>query len=66
MLGCKYEWCKTVPKITYAQYYVGVFLTNSGFPFCMALTASIFSKLLTGIPQVNGDDARVLIWGSYC
>ena len=52
-LGCKYDWCEEVPQIHFAQFYVSYFVTVLAYPFTVALTASLFSKVLGTIPQVS-------------
>ena len=52
-LGCKYDWCEEVPQIHFAQFYVSYFVTVLAYPFTVALTASLFSKVLGTIPQVR-------------
>ncbi|XP_023339903.1 major facilitator superfamily domain-containing protein 8 isoform X2 [Eurytemora carolleeae] len=49
--GCKYEWCTYIPKITVAQFLVGYALATMGYPFCVTLTASLYSKMLVGVNQ---------------
>merc|ERR1719341_371654 len=49
--GCKYEWCHYIPKITVAQFMAGYVLATIGYPFCITLNASLYSKVLGNIPQ---------------
>ena len=44
--GCRYEWCTNMPRITVVQFMVGFVLGTVGYPFCLTLSASIFSKII--------------------
>ena len=44
--GCRYEWCPNIPRITVVQFMVGFVLGTVGYPFCLTLSASIFSKII--------------------
>ena len=44
--GCRYEWCPNIPRITVVQFMVGFVLGTAGYPFCLTLSASIFSKII--------------------
>ena len=44
--GCPYCWCLSIPEIKVAQFMIGYIVCTAGFPFCIALIASIFSKVL--------------------
>ena len=50
--GCRLEWCDTIPKIEMAQFFVGAYITLVGYPFVVALTSGIYSRVLGNIPQV--------------
>ena len=45
-VGCPYCWCLSIPQIKVAQFMIGYIICTAGFPFCVALIASIFSKVL--------------------
>jgi len=49
--GCAYEWCLHIPKVTVAQFMVGFFIATTGYPFCVAIMGSLYSKSLGSIPQ---------------
>ena len=51
--GCRLEWCKYIPKIHMAQFFVAAYVTLIGYPFVVALTSGIYSRVLGNIPQVN-------------
>ena len=36
-----------------AQFFVGAYITLVGYPFVVALTSGIYSRVLGNIPQVN-------------
>merc|ERR550519_345581 len=44
--GCSYEWCTTTPRIEVAQFMVGFVVATAGYPFCLTLSGSLYSKLL--------------------
>ena len=50
--GCAYEWCLYIPKVTVAQFMVGFFVATAGYPFCVAVIGSLYSKVMGTIPQV--------------
>jgi len=66
--GCWYDWCKHVPRIHIAQFMVGFVVATAGYPFCLTLTGSIYSKLLgssnpgfwLGLFATSGSLARVI------
>ena len=45
--GCPYCWCLSIPQIKVAQFMIGYIVCTAGFPYCIALIASIFSKVYT-------------------
>ena len=51
-LGCRYEWCKSVPQLTLIQFYITYVITICSYPFVIVITAAIFSKILGNRPQV--------------
>ena len=53
LIGCKYDWCSRIPKVTITQFMVGYVFATVGYPFCMGLTGALFSKVLGPIPQVS-------------
>ena len=53
LIGCPYDWCYTIPKISVDQFMVGYVFALVGYPFCMAICGSLFSKVLGPIPQVS-------------
>lgn len=75
LTGCSYDWCLTIPKITVVQFMVGYVFGLLGYPFCVAICGSLFSKILGPIPQgfymglltTSGSLARVVgpIFVSY-
>jgi len=46
--GCSYEWCDDMARITVWQFMLGFVLGTVGYPFCLAISASIFSKIVGG------------------
>ena len=52
-LGCRYQWCTQIPKVTMYQFYVSYFITVMSYPFSMALTSALYAGLLGNIPQVR-------------
>jgi len=66
---CTYEWCKHIPAVHIAQFMTGFLIATVGYPFCVALTGSMYSKLLVnsnnpgfwlGIFVTTGSLARVI------
>ena len=53
LVGCPYDWCYDIPKISVEQFMIGYVFALIGYPFCMALCGSLFSKVLGPIPQVS-------------
>ena len=62
LIGCNYEWCSEIPKVTLAQFLVGYVFATVGYPFCMGLTGALFSKVLGPIPQVSFSGVYLLSW----
>ena len=52
-VGCHLEWCTEQPALDLVQFIVGVVILTLGHPFRIALTQSIYSKMLGPIPQVR-------------
>ena len=52
-VGCHLEWCTEQPALNLVQFIVGVVILTLGHPFRIALTQSIYSKMLGPIPQVR-------------
>ena len=50
--GCSYDWCPNMPGITAAQFYTSFALQCLGFPYCIALTQSLYSKIIGPRRQV--------------
>lgn len=50
--GCGLEWCKTMPAVTIPQVFGGIIVGSIGYPFCVAITQSLFSKIIGPRPQV--------------
>jgi len=67
-IGCYYDWCLSIPRIHIVQFILGFFVATAGYPFCLTLTGSIYSKLLgtantgfwLGLFATSGSLARVL------
>ena len=53
LIGCPYDWCYEIPKLSVVQFMIGYVFCLLGYPFCMALCGSLFSKALGPIPQVS-------------
>lgn len=53
LIGCPYDWCYEIPKLSVEQFMIGYVFCLLGYPFCMALCGSLFSKALGPIPQVS-------------
>ena len=51
-LGCRYQWCLEIPKVTMYQFFIGYFITVMSYPFSMALTSALYAGILGNIPQV--------------
>ena len=49
---CSLEWCEEQPALTLTQFVIGMVILTAGHPFRIALTQSIYSKMLGPIPQV--------------
>ena len=52
-LGCHYDWCLRTPQLNIYQFYVSYVITICSYSFCIAITASLYSKALGTIPQVG-------------
>jgi len=44
--GCSYQWCTEIPRIEIPQFMVGFVVATAGYPFCLTLSGSIYSKVL--------------------
>ena len=53
MTGCQYDWCSEIGAITVVQFMFGYVCSLLGYPFCIALCGSIFTKVLGPVPQVG-------------
>ena len=63
--GCAYCWCLEQPKMTVVQFIVGMGFSMAGYPFCTAIIASLFSKVLGDIPQVSRTSPKADKNGHY-
>ena len=52
-VGCHLDWCAEQPALDLVQFIIGVVILTLGHPFRIALTQSIYSKMLGPIPQVK-------------
>ena len=52
-IGCHLDWCKDQPALDLVQFIIGVVILTLGHPFRIALTQSIYSKMLGPIPQAR-------------
>ena len=44
--SCSYEWCQNIPMIQIPQFMVGFVVATIGYTFCLALSGSIYSRVL--------------------
>jgi len=53
--GCppSQEWCQTIPALDPIVVAIGYAICTLGFPFCIALSQTIFSKIIGPRPQVR-------------
>ena len=51
-VGCHLDWCAKQPALNLVQFIIGVVILTLGHPFRIALTQSIYTKMLGPIPQV--------------
>ncbi len=51
--GCALDWCEYTPGMNVYQIFGGIILGTIGYPFCVTITQSIFSKMLGPRPQVR-------------
>jgi len=66
--GCSYQWCTEIPRIEISQFMVGFVVATAGYPFCLTLSGSIYSKVLgnsnpgfwLGLFATSGSVARVV------
>lgn len=49
--GCALEWCKDQPALQVWQLFGGIIIGTIGYPFAIAITQSIFSKIIGPRPQ---------------
>ena len=52
-VGCHLDWCAEQPALNLVQFIIGVVILTLGHPFRIALTQSIYTKMLGPIPQVK-------------
>merc|ERR1712150_278464 len=50
-VGCQLDWCAEQPALNLVQFIIGVVILTLGHPFRIALTQSIYTKMLGPIPQ---------------
>jgi len=50
-VGCHLDWCAEQPALDLVQFIIGVVILTLGHPFRIALTQSIYTKMLGPIPQ---------------
>ena len=66
--GCKLCWCLDIRQMTLVQFMIGFAISTVGYPFCIAIIGSLYSKTLGGRKQGlfmglltgSGSFARVL------
>ena len=51
--GCALEWCTQMPRLTIPQLFSGAVVNTLGYPFALAITTGIFSKILGPRSQVH-------------
>ena len=51
--GCELEWCKNQSALTIWQLFGAIVLGTIGYPYAVAITQSIFSKIIGPRPQVR-------------
>eukprot|EP00095_Tigriopus_kingsejongensis_P005987 maker-scaffold48_size466083-snap-gene-3.27 protein:Tk05987 transcript:maker-scaffold48_size466083-snap-gene-3.27-mRNA-1 annotation:"major facilitator superfamily domain-containing protein 8" len=51
LVGCPYCWCLDIPRMTVTQFLIGYAISVTGYPFCVAISGSLFSKILGNSPQ---------------
>ena len=49
---CSYDWCHEIPRIEITQFMIGFVVATAGYPFCLTLSGSIYSKVLGSSNQV--------------
>ena len=49
--GCALEWCTCVPRTTIFQFFAGLLIGSIGYPFGVAISMSLFSKIIGPRPQ---------------
>lgn len=49
--GCELEWCKNQSALTIWQLFGAIVLGTIGYPYAVAITQSIFSKIIGPRPQ---------------
>ncbi len=67
-LGCSKDWCEDQPGLYEAQFFTAFFINFVAYPFCIAISQSLFSTALGPRPQgvwmgiltSAGSSARVL------
>ena len=51
--GCDLEWCQTTPALQDWQLFGGIIIGTIGYPYAVAITQSLFSKIIGPRPQVR-------------
>ena len=51
--GCGLEWCDSMPALTVWQLFGGIIIGSIGYPYAVAITQSLFSKIIGPRPQVR-------------
>lgn len=51
-VGCPYCWCLDIPQMTVVQFMIGFAIVVIGYPFCIAISGSLFSKIVGKHAQV--------------
>ena len=51
--GCALDWCEHQPALEVWQLFGGIIIGTIGYPFAIAITQSIFSKIIGPRPQVS-------------
>lgn len=66
--GCTLCWCLDLKRMTEVQFLIGFCVSTCGYPFCIAIIGSLYSKVLGRRPQglymglltMSGSCARVI------
>ena len=52
-LGCMYEWCSEIPKVTMYQYFIGHYITVMSCPISFVLTSTLYESVLGNLQKVR-------------